>query len=232
MLWIITLKNHHIVLVQTLFIISEVIIIRSSYFYIFCINFSPNTIGVLSVPNHLEKLNLISLKQTPSTRIRIFWKPDILWVHSPKPLLFETAIKGGFFLNASNELILMKRQRETKYSNTLTSWRQVQAAESDLKLNLCIPSIHVDGWSIDYKTVSSFAWRRKIQARSSNGKLGRRKWTSGREQKGMGPHFLFPVSHLMNAVGFSISRRRKRLFYSLAEVPLFSVQYVLLFKAV
>ena len=33
-------------------------------------------------------------------------------------------------------------------------------------------------------------------------------------------HFLFPVSHLMNALGFSISRRRKRLFCSLSSLPL------------
>ena len=81
----------------------------------------------------------------------------------------------------------------------------------------------VDRVFVDCKTVSFFARRSKIQARSSNGRLRRGNGLAdGSEKEWELPfrscpydHFLFPVSHFMNALGFSISRQKERLFCSL-----------------
>ena len=93
-------------------------------------------------------------------------------------------------------------QHLRRLSNTQCSWSKV-----------CSIGILI----LDCKTVSSFAGRLKIQW-----KTGKRKWTRGREQKGMGSlaPLLFvsvctSISHLTNVLGFLIFRRRKRLFCSL-----------------
>ena len=77
---------------------------------------------------------------------------------------------------------------------------------------------------LDCRTVSSFAGRLKIHARSSNEKVERgNERTNGSEKEWGRPrvHFLLPVSHLMNALGFSISRRTEEetvLQFSLVPV--------------
>ena len=86
----------------------------------------------------------------------------------------------------------------------------------------------VDGqvsWHIDCKTVSYFARRLKIQAHTTNGKLGRGNRHADWSEYEWGHSFSLPYVcpfplpsfYSMNAPGFSIFCQRKRLFCSLVE---------------